>query len=92
MAPEAANLIERGRDLLRSGDVASARLLFQRLADVGIADAALALAATYDPRYLAEHNLIGVVGDAAKALDWYQRASELGSIEAGRILARTATK
>jgi hypothetical protein len=92
MAPEAANLIERGRDLLRSGDVASARLLFQRLADVGIADAALALAATYDPRYLAEHNLIGVVGDAAKALGWYQRASELGSIEAGRILARTATK
>ena len=92
MAPEAANLIERGRDLLRSGDVASARLLFRRLADAGIADAALALAATYDPRYLAEHNLIGVVGDAAKARDWYERASELGSIEAGRILARTATK
>lgn len=92
MAPEAANLIERGRDLLQSGDVASARLLFQRLADAGVADAALALAATYDPRYLAEHNLIGVVGDAAKARDWYQRASGLGSIEAGRILARTATK
>jgi len=92
MAPEAANLIERGRDLLRSGDVASARLLFQRLADVGIADAALALAATYDPRYLAERNLIGVVGDVAKARDWYHRASELGSIEAGRELARTATK
>ena len=62
------------------------------LADSGIADAALALAATYDPRYLAEHNLIGVVGDVAKARDWYHRASELGSIEAGRELARTATE
>ena len=92
MAPEAANLIERGRDLLRSGDISSARLLFQRLADAGIADAALALAATYDPRYLAQHNFIGVAGDAPKAHAWYQRASELGSIEAGRILARTATK
>ena len=60
-----------------------------RLANAGIADAALALAATYDPRYLAQHNPIGVVGDETKARDWYQRASELGSAEAGRILAQT---
>jgi hypothetical protein len=43
----------------------------------------------YDPRHLAQHSLIGVVGDETKARSWYQRASELGSIEAGRILART---
>jgi hypothetical protein len=92
MAPEAANLMERGRDLLRIGDIASARLLFQRLANAGLAEAALALAATYDPRYLAQHNFIGVAGDTTMAHAWYQRASELGSIEAGRILARTATK
>ena len=90
--PETARLMERARDLLRSGDVASARLLFRRLADAGMADAALALAVTYDPHYLAEHNLIGVVGDEAKARDWYQRASDLGSTEAERILGRTATK
>ena len=82
MNAENAALMERGQDLLKSGDIASARLLFQRLANAGIADAALALAATYDPRYLAQHNLIGVVGDETKAHDWYQRASELGSIEA----------
>jgi hypothetical protein len=87
---ENAALMERGRDLLKSGDVASARLLFQRLANAGMADAALVLAATYDPRYLAQHNLIGIAGDKTKARDWYQRASELGSTEAGRILARTA--
>ena len=86
--PEDAVLIERGRDLLKSGDVASARLVFNSLANAGIADAALALATTYDPRYLAQHNLIGVAGDETKAHDWYQRASELGSIEASRILAR----
>ena len=88
MNPEDAVLMERGRDLLKSGDVASARLVFNSLANAGIADAALALATTYDPRYLAEHNLIGVAGDGTKAHDWYQRASELGSIEASRILAR----
>jgi TPR repeat protein len=86
---ENAVLMERGRDLLKSGDVASARLVFNRLANAGIADAALALAATYDPRYLAQHNFIGVAGDETKAHDWYQRASELGSTEARRILART---
>ena len=83
-----AVLMERGRDLLKSGDVASARLVFNSLANAGIADAALALATTYDPRYLAQHNLIGVAGDQTKAHNWYQRASELGSTEAGRILAR----
>jgi hypothetical protein len=89
MKPENAALMEKGWDLVKSGDVAAARLLFQRLANAGIADAALALAATYDPRHLAQHNLIGIAGDETKAHDWYQRASELGSVEADRILART---
>jgi TPR repeat protein len=89
MNPEDAVLMERGRDLLKSGDVASARLVFNSLANAGIADAALALATTYDPRYLAQHNLIGVAGDETKAHHWYRRASELGSTEAGRIIART---
>jgi len=89
MNPENAAQIEKGWELVKSGDVASARLLFQRLANADIADAALALAATYDPRYLAQHSFIGVVGDETKARSWYQRASELGSPEAGRILART---
>jgi len=90
MSSEDTALMERGRALLKSGDVASARLLFQHLANAGIADAALVLATTYDPQYLAQHNVIGVAGDEAKARDWYQRASKLGSAEAGRILPRTA--
>ena len=89
---EAAALMERGRDLLRNGDIASAQLAFRRLAEAGKADAALALATTYDPRYLAEHKHVGIIGDEAKARAWYQRAKELGSMEADRILRQTDTK
>jgi TPR repeat protein len=74
---QAAALMERGRELLRNGDIALAQLAFQRLAEAGEADAALALATTYDPRYLAEHKLVGIIGDEAKARAWYQRAKEL---------------
>jgi hypothetical protein len=89
---EAAALIERGRDLLRNGDVASAQLAFRRLAEAGKAEAALALATTYDPRYLVQHNLVGIVGDEEKARTWYRRAKELGSREADRFLQSTSTK
>jgi hypothetical protein len=89
---EAVGLMERGRDLLRNGDVASAQLAFRRLAEAGKADAALALATTYDPRYLVEHNLVGIVGDEAKARTWYRRAKELGSVEADRLSQPTSTK
>ena len=89
---EAGALMERGRDLLKNGDVASAQLAFSRLAEAGKADAALALATTYDPRYLVEHNLVGIVGDEAKARAWYQRAKELGSMEADRFLQPANTK
>jgi TPR repeat protein len=89
---EAAALMERGRDLLRNGDVASAQLVFRRLAEAGKADAALALATTYDPRYLLEHNLVGIVGDEAKARAWYRRAKEPGSMEADHFLQPANTK
>jgi TPR repeat protein len=86
---EVAALMRRGRDLLRNGDVSLAQLAFQRLADAGIAEGALALANTYDPRYLAEHHFIGIAGDETKARNWYQRARELGSAEADHVLTQT---
>jgi hypothetical protein len=89
---QAAILMKHGRDALASGDIAAARLAFRRLADAGNAEAALGLAATYDPRYLAGQNVIGVTGDEAQARVWYQRAMELGSIEAKNILVLMATK
>jgi len=84
---DAALLMERGRDFLATGDISAARVAFRRLADAGVPDAALALANTYDPAYLAAHNVVGVLGDRATARTLYQRAKELGSAEAARILA-----
>lgn len=85
---EATMLMQRGRDFLESGDISAARVAFRRLAEAGMPDAALALANTYDPAYLAAHNVIGGLGDSATARRLYQRASDLGSAEAGQILAR----
>ena len=50
-------LLTRGKDFLASGDLSSAQLLFRRAAEAGSAEAALNLASTYDPHYLAEHNV-----------------------------------
>ena len=85
---EAAMLMKRGRDFLSAGDISAARVAFRRLADAGEADAALALANTYDPGYLAAHHVVGGLGDLAMARTLYQRARELGSAQAGQILAR----
>jgi TPR repeat protein len=84
----ARSLMQRGQDSLKSGDIVTARMLFSRLAAAGIADAAFAAAQIYDPRYLAAHNVLGVLGDVAKADEFYQRAAQLGSTEAAAHLAR----
>lgn len=89
---EAAMLMQRGRDFLGAGDISAARIAFNRLADAGVADAALALANTYDPAYLAARHVMGVQGDRATARALYQRAKELGSAEAAQMLARLTGK
>jgi len=89
---EAAMLMKRGQEFLKNGDITAARIAFRRLAGAGSAEGALAAATTYDPRYLAEHNVIGLRGDETQARALYERAKELGSTEATRMLARMATK
>jgi hypothetical protein len=88
----ASTLMRRGHDFLGTGDIAAARILFGRLADAGIADGAFAMAQTYDPRYLTEHKVIGVVGDEPKARAFYQQAAQLGSVEAAQMLGPTVSK
>ncbi|HEX8828964.1 MAG TPA: hypothetical protein VF778_12715 [Xanthobacteraceae bacterium] len=89
---EIAILIERGNDFLKNGDFASARLLLRRAADGGSADAAMALATTFDPVVLARLGAIGATPDIAKAREWYQRAVDLGSTAASRQLAKLAAE
>ena len=87
-ADEIAALIKRGEDFLKFGDVSSARIAFRRAAQAGNSQAALALGATYDPKLLAEHGVIGFSSDAEQARSWYARAAGLGSAEAARRLER----
>jgi TPR repeat protein len=64
---------------MASGDLAAARIVLRRAAEANNAEAALALAATYDPFVLRELKVYGFTGDAAIARTWYAIAAELGS-------------
>lgn len=78
--------LNRGKNLIASGDLAAARIVLRRAVDANNAEAALALAATYDPFVLRELKVYGFTGDAAMARTWYEKAAELGSSVAPRRL------
>jgi hypothetical protein len=90
-ADEIAMLIKRGKAFMTDGDVVAARLLLQRAAEAGSADAALALGASFDPLIIKQAGGIGVQTDAAEARRWYQQAAALGSDAASKQLARLAS-
>jgi hypothetical protein len=79
-------LLNRGKSLMASGDLAAARIVLRRAADANNAEAALALAATYDPLVLRELKVYGFTADPVMAIAWYQKATELGSSVAPRRL------
>jgi predicted RNase H-like nuclease (RuvC/YqgF family) len=83
-------LLNRGDALFGAGDLASARLFYQRAAEAGNGQAALRLGNTYDPAFL-ERAQLRVQGDRALALFWYQRARELGAGEAEILLKGAQT-
>jgi hypothetical protein len=89
-ASEIASLMKRGKDLMASGDVVAARMVFQLVAEAGEASAAFALAETYDPSVLDKLPTTGVQPDVALARQWYEKAKELGSPAApGRLVGLT---
>ncbi len=87
-----AELLARGDEFLRSGDIASARLFYERAADAGDGQAALRMGATFDPTFLASAGLRNLRGDPAKARLWYHRALGLGASEAQPHLNNLETK
>jgi hypothetical protein len=87
---EIVRLIARGKDLLNDGDFAAARLLFERAANAGSADAALELGSTYDPLVIKRLGAVAVTPDLAKARKWYQFAADHGSAAASLQLANLA--
>lgn len=90
-ADEIATLVNRGKAFMTDGDVVAARLLLQRAAEAGNADAALALGASFDPVIIKQARAIGVQTDAAQARYWYQKAAALGSQVAAKQLAELAS-
>ena len=76
-----ALLVRRGDDEAALGDVSAARLLYQRAAEAGSAQAARMTARTYDDAFLAGGDA-AAMADPAAARAWYGRAAALGDAEA----------
>jgi len=89
-ATEVHALLERGNALEATGDLAGARLVFQRAAEAGNARAAFMLAETYDPIVLETLRESGLASNVATARVWYAKAKDLGSDEAPERLERLA--
>jgi TPR repeat protein len=83
---EIAILVKRGKGFIGNGDPVGARVMLRRAAESKNAEAALMLAATYDPVVLRELKVYGVAADVAMARTWYEKAKEFGSKEAPHLL------
>jgi TPR repeat protein len=77
---EALRLHAKGLENIEVGNIAAARLFFERAANLGLARSALALADTYDPEELSKLNVVGLQPDVEAARKWYETAYELGAV------------
>ncbi len=73
------DILKQGQSLMDRGNVAAARAVFRKAADQGLAEAALAMGATYDPKALAANGWTEVEPNVGKAIYWYRRAHLLAS-------------
>jgi hypothetical protein len=87
----ALRLAKKGDEQLAEGNVAAARLFYERAADAGLAQGAMALAATFDGAELARLGVRGIPADAKQARRWYERARQLGASDAEERLRRIGT-
>jgi hypothetical protein len=84
----ALKLHARGEEQLGRGNIYAARQFFERATEAGLAESAVALAATYDPAELARLKVLGLKADPGEARKWYEKARELGAREAEARLRR----
>ena len=85
-AENAQTLIGRGEECFAHGDVAGARLFFERAARSGSAQGMTALARTYDVSFLKRIGLRASLGDDGKATALYRQAASAGDADAARRL------
>jgi TPR repeat protein len=79
--------MRRGQEMLAQGDIAAARLFYERAATAD-ARAATAAGKTYDPSFLRTSRARGVMPRPDRAAEWYRVASEGGDAEAAILLKR----
>jgi TPR repeat protein len=79
---EVAKLMVRARALLGQGNIAAARTMLERAAEMGSAQASFKLGETYDPVILSRWGTYGTHGDATKARELYAKAQAGGIQEA----------
>jgi len=72
----------RARVLLGQGNIGAARIVLERAAEIGSAQADFMLAETYDPNILAAWGTYGTRGEAIKARELYEKAQAGGILEA----------
>jgi len=86
LAAEVTDLLARGDSFVLIGDVASARVFYERGANAGDGRAAVRMGVTFDPVFLMRAGLRNTIGDPAQARSWYRRALDLGSVEARALV------
>ena len=80
------DLIAHGHKMIAVGYFAGARAYYQRAAEAGSGEAALAVGATYDPAFIAALRVQGIKPDREAAEEWYGRAAALGVVDrAGKL-------
>ena len=89
---QAKDLLAQGHQKLASGSIAAARMFYRRAAEAGLAEAAFALATTYDPDELSRLKVVGLKSDPATARHWYERARALGFKGADDRLSRLGAR
>jgi hypothetical protein len=89
----ATKYVQRGDESLAAGNITMARLFYQKAAEIGWAQGALALAGTYDPAELSRLKVVGGVDpDRAAAQKWYEKARQLGSPQAAERLLKLGVR
>ena len=82
----------QGMDLLKLGNIAAARRLFELAAGADLANSVMELASTYDPNELGKFGAFGPRPDVEAAQRLYRKAQQLGAADAEERLRRLGAR
>lgn len=88
----AVKMLQRGNELIGAKDFSAAQHFYKRAAEIGLPEAAVALARTFDPGELARIGAVGLQPNPEMARTWYEKARALGSAEADAFLTRLSAR